>query len=121
MAVAAAFTFDKTVFTGISRLRIKESDRVKAVREQLDKAGIKTEETEDSLTVFGHEMYLKAFRNGTAFISNEPELSLSSYHDHRMAMCAILISVILGVTIELDDIDCINKSFPQLRNYLDII
>ncbi len=121
MAVAAAFTFDKTVFTGISRLRIKESDRVKAVREQLDKAGIKTEETEDSLTVFGHEMYLKAFRNSADFISNEPELSLSSYHDHRMAMCAILISVILGVTIELDDIDCINKSFPQLRNYLDII
>ena len=55
MAVMAPFYFGKITFTGTGRLRIKESDRVKAVREQLAAIGVRTEETEDTLTVFGYE------------------------------------------------------------------
>ncbi len=47
MATVAPFVFDDITFTGVSRLRIKESDRVMAVREQLSEIGVKTEETED--------------------------------------------------------------------------
>jgi 5-enolpyruvylshikimate-3-phosphate synthase len=118
MAVVAAFTFEKAVFTGISRLRIKESDRVMAVREQLEAVGIKTEETEDSLTVYGNVALPSSYKKDSS--SNVNPLKLSSYHDHRMAMCAILISVILDAPVELDDIQCLNKSFPQLLEYLNI-
>ncbi len=118
MAVTAAFTLDKAVFTGISRLRIKESDRVAAVRDQLSAAGIVTEETEDSLTVYGQIDLPKLQKEGKGHVADP--LRLSSFHDHRMAMCAVLISAILGVKIELDDIVCINKSFPQLIDYLDV-
>ena len=137
MAIVAAFTFDEAEFTGISRLRIKESDRVMAVREQLHAAGIRTEETDETLKVFGRKSSA-GYRKSTSADINTADsnsfpgknnsstnpvadpIKLSSYHDHRMAMCAILLSVISGVRLETDDIQCINKSFPQLLDYLEI-
>ncbi|MBQ8951692.1 MAG: hypothetical protein IJ065_11185 [Eubacterium sp.] len=119
MAVIAAFTLDTAVFTGISRLRIKESDRVMAVREQLSEIGVKTEETDDTLTVY---RYCSSGNAGNIIDSlsaqNTEPIKLSSYNDHRMAMCAILIAVILKTDIELDNIDCLRKSFPEL---IDIV
>ena len=109
MAVVSAFLFDKMTLTGIGRLRIKESDRVTAVRQQLDAIGVKTSEDEDSLTVYGYK---------AADDSDRP-IRLSSYHDHRMAMCAILIAVILKEEVDIDDVDCLNKSFPQLRSIIE--
>ena len=111
MAVVAAFSFDKAVFTGISRLRIKESDRVSAVRNQLDAIGVMTEEDEDSLTVY---------RYNSSYDPKDGPIKLSSFHDHRMAMCAILIAAILKCEVEIDDIDCMKKSFPEFLNYLNI-
>ena len=106
MAVVAPFLFDEITLTGIGRLRIKESDRVMAVREQLSAIGVKTTETEDTLTVNKYE--------GTS-----PEvISLSSYNDHRMAMCAILIAVILQTEVELDNTECLNKSFPEFQEII---
>ncbi|MBO4603747.1 MAG: hypothetical protein J5657_00445 [Clostridiales bacterium] len=105
MAVVAAFVFDSALFTGISRLRIKESDRVKAVREQLGAIGVVTEETEDSLVVYKI--------SGEAKKKLPDVIRLSSYHDHRMAMTAVLIAVILKTMVEIDDIECMNKSFPE--------
>ena len=106
MAVTAAFVYRKATFTGIERLRIKESDRISAVREQLSAIGIHTEETENTLTVFGKD--LKQIKDSVT----EP-LVLSSHHDHRMAMCAVLITTALGIQTEIDDVECMNKSFPQ--------
>lgn len=107
MAVTSAFIFEKAVFSGIARLRIKESDRVMAVREQLKAFGIMTEEEQDSLTIY-------------AYKGDAPErIKLSSYHDHRMAMCAILLAVFTGKEIDLDDIECVNKSFPELREIIE--
>lgn len=111
MAITSAFFFRHATFAGIERLHIKESDRVKAVREQLDVIGIKTEETENTLTVYGAP--LEELRKNTA-----SPISLSSFHDHRMAMCAILIGAALKKDVELDDPDCLKKSFPQLLTIL---
>ncbi len=106
MAVVAPFLFDEITLTGIGRLRIKESDRVMAVREQLSAIGVKTTETEDTLTVYKYE-------------GASPEVvSLSSYNDHRMAMCAILIAVILQTEVELDNTECLNKSFPEFQEII---
>ena len=110
MATVAPFLFGKVTFNGIGRLRIKESDRVKAVREQLAAINVKTEETEDSLTVYKFD--------DLRHESLSHPIRLSSYHDHRMAMCAVLIAVILKTEVEIDDVDCLKKSFPQL---LDLI
>jgi 3-phosphoshikimate 1-carboxyvinyltransferase len=112
MAVTSAFVYRKATFTGIERLRIKESDRISAVRTQLDAIGIKTEETENTLTVFGAD--IQTIKDSVT----EP-LKLSSFHDHRMAMCAVLIAAILGIECEIDDVECMNKSFPQFIEYIN--
>ncbi len=107
MAVTAAFKNKKTVFGNIGRLRIKESDRVAAIREQLAAAGIKTEETEETLTVYGY---------GGTFTNDM--ITLKSYNDHRMVMSAILIAAALGTDLEIDTDAPLDKSFPGFRNII---
>ncbi len=46
------------------------------------------------------------------------KISLTSSGDHRMAMAAVLCAAATGKEIELDDIDCLNKSFPEFRTIL---
>ena len=111
MAMVAPFEFAKVTFTGISRLRIKESDRVMATREQLAAIGVRSEETEDTLTVYEYESPSKE--------ELEEPIRLSSYNDHRMAMCAILLAVILKKDVEIDSVECLKKSFPEFLWYLD--
>ena len=133
MAITAAFSVRKATFDGVARLRIKESDRVKAVREMLEAVNVRTEETEDTLTVYGYEgkkkfgdetFPKKKFGDESSLEKKEGDedkdmpVRLSSSHDHRMAMCAILIAAILKTDVELDDTDCLRKSFPQLLEYL---
>lgn len=107
MAMVAAFRNKVTVFNNIGRLRVKESDRVMAVRQQLAQAGIKTEETEETLTVFGNN---KTF--------DEDMITLKSYNDHRMVMSAMLIAAALGVDLDIDSIDPVDKSFPGLKELI---
>ena len=120
MATVAPFVFDDITFTGVSRLRIKESDRVMAVREQLSEIGVKTDESEDSLTVYRYSSQTdKNFNISSTLSGNKKAIRLSSYNDHRMAMCAVLLAVILKTEIELDDISCIKKSFPEFLEYIE--
>ena len=76
-------------------------------RSQLDAIGIRTEESENTLTVYG-----KRAEEITTGLT-EP-VKLSSFHDHRMAMSAILIAAALNINVEIDDVDCMKKSFPEM-------
>lgn len=106
MAVVAAFRNKVTVFNNIGRLRVKESDRVAAIREQLQAAGIKTEETEETLTVYG-----------TSGFDNDM-ITLESYNDHRMVMSAMLIAAALRCDLNIDTDAPLDKSFPGLRHII---
>ena len=112
MAITSAFIYRKAIFTGIERLHIKESDRVKAARGLLSAIGIETLESENTLTVYG-----KPIEEIRADI--QTPLALSSCHDHRMAMCAILIAAALRIRVEIDDVDCLRKSFPEFLSIID--
>ena len=107
MAVLAAFRNKVTVFKNIGRLRVKESDRVAAIREQLDEAGVKTEETAEELTVYG--------KSGSA---DNDIITLKSYNDHRMVMSAMLIAAALRADLEIDTDAPLDKSFPGLRRII---
>ena len=108
MAVTGAFYAAKTVLNGTSRLRIKESDRVRAVTDMLACCGIRAESDEDSITVYGID---PADVPGT--------IELTSSGDHRMAMCAVLLAEGLGREIAIDDITCLDKSFPAFRETVE--
>jgi 3-phosphoshikimate 1-carboxyvinyltransferase len=81
---------------GLSTLRIKETDRIAAVRTELLSVGIKSECGPDYLVVHG---------------GSPGAGRVKTYDDHRMAMSfAMLSSRIAG--IEIEDPSVVNKSFP---------
>ena len=85
-------------FTGTRRLRIKESDRADAMRQELQKLGIDVEVGENEVIVHG----------GTL---RQPTAMLSAHGDHRIVMAlSVLLTVTGGV---IDGAQAVNKSFPD--------
>ena len=85
-------------FTGTRRLRIKESDRADAMRQELEKFGINMEVGENEAIVHG----------GTL---RQPTEALSAHGDHRIVMAlSVLLTVTGGV---IDGAQAVNKSFPD--------
>jgi 3-phosphoshikimate 1-carboxyvinyltransferase len=84
--------------TGLHTLKIKETDRLLALKNELEKLGAKLVITESSLQ-------LKA----TKIINKD--ILINTYHDHRMAMAFTPLSVLTPIFIENPDV--IGKSYPN--------
>lgn len=95
MAVAAIK--NGVVLTGTRRLRFKESDRGKAMSEELEKFGTETVIEEDRITV----------KQGNLCF---PTDVLSSHNDHRIAMALSVIMTVTGGT--LNGAEAVFKSYP---------
>lgn len=94
-------------FTGLRTLRIKETDRISALQTELAKMGFTLEATDDMLAWDGHSSH-------PISLPLEGELegaSISTYHDHRMAMAFAPCALRLGEII-IDDPDVVSKSYP---------
>jgi 3-phosphoshikimate 1-carboxyvinyltransferase len=102
MAVLAAASEGTSVFTGIARARVKESDRIAAMREGLARLGIRTTEEKDRLTVTGGKFA------GTR---------IDSKNDHRIAMAFSLLGVLQG-SVTIDGAECVTKTYPE---YWDVL
>lgn len=87
------------VLTGVATLRIKESDRLAALREELAKLGYGVEVGADSLSYNGN-------RTETA-----GEVALSPHGDHRMAMALSLAATRHNIVIK--DAEVVSKSYPN--------
>ena len=103
VAMTAAFAEGVTRIRNIAHLRIKECDRLSACAAELARIGVKTEETEDSLTIHGLGPAKPAVPEGTVF---------RTYNDHRMAMSCALFGLVPGNTAKVDDPAVVRKSFP---------
>ena len=102
LAVLLAFAKGKSTITGVRSLRIKETERVLALQNELSKMGIKTESTFDSLTIFG---------------GNPKPSQINTYNDHRMAMSFAVAGTLLdGIIIENPQV--VDKTFPDFWNKL---
>ncbi len=92
-------------FTGLKNLSIKESDRKKAMMNELSKINCRFKETsEDSLEMFC-PMTLPHFSEDNPIIFN-------NYNDHRIAMALAILSLKIGA-ISMENIDVVNKSYPD--------
>ncbi len=85
-------------FTGIRRLRVKESDRVASVQAMLKALGIHTEASENALTVFPGKLL-----GGI----------VDSCRDHRIAMSAAIAASVADGPVTIQDYPCVNKSYPS--------
>jgi len=105
MAVLAVVADGESEFIGIDRARLKESNRVSALREGLERMGIKVGEERDKLTVTG----------------SMPKGSIiDSKGDHRIAMAFSILGSVAGETI-IDGAECVSKTFPEFWDVLKSI
>lgn len=102
LAAIAPFTGRTIRITGISHIRVQESDRISAIVTELKRLGVKCEETGDDIII-------------------EPSCphpaEIETYNDHRMAMGFSLIGLkVPGITIL--NPSCCGKTFPDYFAYL---
>lgn len=99
LTVVASRRAGLTRFTGIRRLRLKESDRVAAMADVLARFGVAVEVSETTFVVRGRTEPLR----GGAF---------SSFADHRIAMSIAVGATVADAAVEIDDAACAAKSYP---------
>ena len=103
LAVIAAFTEGENRFRNVSRLRMKESDRVEAIVEMLGAIGIKVDITRDGDT---EDMIV----HGAGRSSRD--LRIRTFNDHRIAMAAAAIAAAVDTPVVIEDAMAVNKSYP---------
>ncbi len=95
--VLTPFASHPVRFTDLGRLRVQESERVKALRTELTRCGAKVVEEGDQLTVYPSSLH---------------GAEISTYDDHRVAMCFALVGLrIPGIRLQRPA--CVRKTFPS--------
>jgi 3-phosphoshikimate 1-carboxyvinyltransferase len=102
MAVLAAIAEGTSEFVGISRARIKESNRVAALREGLQKMGVEVKEEGDRLTIIG---------------SRPKGAVIDSKGDHRIAMAFGVLGAAVGDMV-ITGAECVSKTYPEFWGVL---
>ena len=105
LAVLLSFAKGKSTITGIRSLRVKETERILALQNELSKMGIKTESTIDSLTIYG---------------GNPKPTVINTYNDHRMAMSFAVAGTFLDGMI-INNPEVVTKTFPDFWKKLESI
>ena len=108
LAVVCAFAKGTSRLTGLGTLRVKETDRIAALQAELKKLGVETRAGEDWLEVDG---------TGNRSPERERRVVIQTYDDHRMAMSFAIAG--LEVPAEIEDAECVSKSFPNFWEYWD--
>lgn len=98
LATLASLSKGTTKIINASRLRIKESDRLKAISTELRKLGADITELEDGLIINGKE-----YLNGG---------EVDSWNDHRIAMALAIATIRCKEVVVIKNSDCVSKSYP---------
>ena len=101
LSIAMAVAEGRSVIKNAKELRVKESDRISSVVNSLRACGIEVEEFEDGYAITGGELRRAV---------------INSYGDHRVAMSFAIAGLLCGM--EIEDIECIDTSFP---NFFEIL
>ncbi|NIP30782.1 MAG: 3-phosphoshikimate 1-carboxyvinyltransferase [Candidatus Dadabacteria bacterium] len=104
ITVAACFAEGQTIIKDARELRVKETDRIKAMTTELNKLKADITETEDGMIING----IKSLKGDKC----------SSWGDHRIAMSIAIAATRAEGDTEINDSDCVNISFPEFFKYL---
>lgn len=99
VAALACVLPSASTITDVSILRHKESDRLAGVEELVRAGGGHTRLRDDTLTIEPGRVPAR--------------ITLASRHDHRMVMSATVLAALAGATLVIDDVACVEKSFPS--------
>ena len=98
IAVAACFAEGETIIRDAKELRVKETDRIKAMTTELKKLGAEVEELDDGMVIRGKEDLIGG--------------KCSSWGDHRIAMALAVAGTRAKGTTVIEGGDCVSVSFP---------
>lgn len=90
-----------TKIFGIANQRVKECNRIKAMRDQLAKFGVQTDEFDDGIIVLGSDV--QSLKAGAR---------IHCYDDHRVAMAFSVLTTVVAETI-IDEKRCVEKTWPN--------
>ncbi|WP_300450711.1 3-phosphoshikimate 1-carboxyvinyltransferase [Fusobacterium sp.] len=88
------------------RLRLKESDRISAMEEELKKLGVEIETTEDEIKILGKKNYLG-------------NIEVFGHKDHRIVMSLAIAGTMLDKPIIIDGAEAVEKSYPKFFQDLE--
>ncbi|MCA9668932.1 MAG: 3-phosphoshikimate 1-carboxyvinyltransferase [Myxococcales bacterium] len=111
LVVAALFSRHPSRIFNVSHARVKESDRIFVLCQQLSRLGLEIEEREDGMIV--HPL-----RADAAALSRADPVALDPHGDHRMAMAFGALSLRIPI-ISVMDPSCVSKSFPSFWDELE--
>lgn len=106
-AVAALCAEGTTVVKDATELKVKESNRIATMSEELGKMGVEIEETDDGMIIKGNQKL-----NGAV---------VYSHLDHRVAMSCAIAALIAEGDTTITDADCVGISFPNFYELLNIL
>ena len=104
IAVAACFAEGTTVIKDAQELKVKESNRIKTVVNELKKFGADIEETDDGMIIKG-----KCSLKGAV---------CDSHNDHRIAMSMAVAGIMAEGSTTIKDSQCVDISFPTFFSLL---
>lgn len=107
VSVLAAYCHGKNRLKGFKRLEGKESNRGEAILDMLTRMGVEAWAEDDELIVVGESLECR-FLSGNLLKGGR----FTTSHDHRMAMALSVASLATDTPVEMDDTDCLAKSFP---------
>ncbi len=105
LAIVAAFAKGNTTIAGLSTLKMKETDRLKALKNELNKMKIKCEITSDSIKIEG---------------GIPQKAVIETYGDHRMAM-AFAVAKLRIPELIIKNPEVVSKSFPDFWDKFNLI
>jgi len=104
LMVAGCFAEGVTQIEGAEELRVKETDRINSMVTNLKKLGANIFVEKDTIVI-----------KGTFSLKGN---QVKSFSDHRTAMSMVVIGLVIPGKTILDEIDCVNKSFPEFFSIL---
>ena len=105
LACIATRAQGETLITGAGELRVKESDRITAVVDNLLAIGADAEELPDGIRIRGSDRPLEG--------------RVHTHGDHRLAMAFGVLAAARGNSIAIDDRDCVAVSYPNFWSDLE--
>ncbi len=120
ISTLALFCNGTSKIKGVHRLAEKESNRAETICCELLKTGAKISIENDSLIIEGDSRRLNREGWGKKLTDGAP-LLFDTHNDHRIAMSLVVLSCKLPVPVKLNNIGCIDKSFPGFLNLFNTL
>ena len=101
LSIAASFAETPSIFRGLKELKIKESNRLELIYQNLIRCGVSAEVKDDDLYIYPNKEYAIKDSN------------IITKFDHRIAMAFSIMGTRLNENLKIQESECINTSFPN--------